>query len=128
MMLTVVVVIHIVVCISICIIVLMQRGKGAEVGAVFGGSSQTVFGASGAGGALVRVTAMLAAIFFLTSIFLAYASTKRATGSIFEGSVRVPTRSAPAGKTSVPAAPPLTGAPPAATHPSAPSQAPSQNK
>jgi len=51
-MVTVVVVIHVVVCISLCIIVLMQRGKGAEVGAVFGGSSQTVFGASGAGGAL----------------------------------------------------------------------------
>jgi len=126
-MVTVVVVIHIIVCISICIIVLMQRGKGAEVGAVFGGSSQTVFGASGAGGALVKITAILAATFFLTSIFLAYTSTRRVTGSIFEGRVPVPARSAPAGKTGSPAAPPLTGAP-AAAHPPAPASAPAPAK
>jgi preprotein translocase subunit SecG len=128
-MVTVVVVIHVTVCISLCIIVLMQRGKGAEVGAVFGGSSQTVFGASGAGGALVRLTAILAAVFFLTSIFLAYTSTRRATGSIFEGRVPVPARSAPAGKIGVPTAPPLTGTP-AGAHPPASSSAPApvQNK
>ena len=68
-----------------CIVILLQQGKGAEVGAVFGGSSQTVFGASGAGDVLIKTTAALAAIFFPTSIFLAYASTQRVTGSIFEG-------------------------------------------
>jgi len=107
-MVTIVVVIHIVVCVSLVIVILLQQGKGAEVGAVFGGSSQTVFGATGAGGVLVKLTAGLATVFFLTSIFLAYSSTQRATGSIFEGNVAVPAR--PIGKTppvsrSLPAAP-----------------------
>lgn len=67
-----------------CIIILLQQGKGADIGAVFGGSSQTVFGASGAGNALTKATWLLAAIFFSTSIFLAYASARRVTGSIFD--------------------------------------------
>ena len=66
-----------------CIIILLQQGKGAEVGAVFGGSSQTVFGASGAGNALTKATWALAIIFFASSIFLALASARRVTGSIF---------------------------------------------
>ena len=70
------------------IIVLLQQGKGADVGAVFGGSSQTVFGASGAGNVLTKVTWALPLLFFATSIFLAYASTRHITGSIFEGRVR----------------------------------------
>ena len=69
-----------------CIIILLQQGKGAEVGAVFGGSSQTVFGASGAGNALTKATWALAIIFFTTSIFLALASARRVTGSIFDSS------------------------------------------
>jgi len=84
-MVTVVVSIHVIVCVAMCIIILLQQGKGAEVGAVFGGSSQTVFGASGAGNALTKATWALAIIFFASSIFLALASTRRVTGSIFEG-------------------------------------------
>jgi len=103
-MVAAVVAIHVIVCISLIIVVLLQQGKGAEVGAVFGGSSQTVFGATGAGGVLVKLTAGLAAVFFLTSLFLAYASTKRITGSIFEGSVTVPAATKPVGKTGAPAA------------------------
>src|SRR5258708_7817383 len=83
-MYTVVIVIHDAVCISLCIAVLLQQGKGADIGAVFGGSSQTVFGASGAGNALTKATWALAAIFFATSIFLALASARRVTGSIFD--------------------------------------------
>jgi len=75
----------VVVCVSLCIVILIQQGKGADVGAVFGGSSQTVFGSSGAGNFLTRLTAGLAVVFFATSIFLAYSSTRRVTGSIFEG-------------------------------------------
>ncbi len=82
-MISLVMALHIVICISLVIIVLLQQGKGAEVGAVFGGSSQTVFGASGAGNVLTRVTAGLATLFFATSMYLAYMSTQRATGSIF---------------------------------------------
>jgi preprotein translocase subunit SecG len=82
-MVTIVVAIHVVICLALVIVILLQQGKGAEIGAVFGGSSQTVFGASGAGNALTKATWAMAAMFFATSIFLAYASTRRFTGSIF---------------------------------------------
>ncbi|MBV8774904.1 MAG: preprotein translocase subunit SecG [Deltaproteobacteria bacterium] len=84
-MIAAVVAIHIVVCITMVIVVLLQQGKGADVGAVFGGSSSTVFGASGAGNFLTKITWVCAVIFFSTSILLAYASTRRVSGSIFEG-------------------------------------------
>jgi preprotein translocase subunit SecG len=121
-MVSIVISIHIVVCVAMCIIILLQQGKGAEVGAVFGGSSQTVFGASGAGNALTKATWALAIIFFASSIFLALASSRRVTGSIFEGH---PFSSMPAGsvmpaskqapKNANPAAPA-----PAAANPAAP--------
>ncbi len=119
-----VVAIHVIVCISLIVIILLQQGKGAEVGAVFGGSSSTVFGATGAAGVLVKLTAVLAAVFFLTSLFLAYASTKRITGSIFEGNVTVPAATQPAGKTGalpapagLPAAPKIPASAPAVPAP-----------
>ena len=83
-MVSIVVSIHVIVCVAMCIIILLQQGKGAEVGAVFGGSSQTVFGASGAGNALTKATWGLAIVFFASSIFLALASARRVTGSIFD--------------------------------------------
>ena len=109
-MISVVISIHIIVCIAMCIIILLQQGKGADVGAVFGGSSQTVFGASGAGNALTKTTWLLAAIFFSTSIFLAYASARRVTGSIFDrpfssGPVSVMPATKPMPKNVVPVAP-----------------------
>ncbi len=82
-MVTIVVAIHVMICLALIIVILLQQGKGAEIGAVFGGSSQTVFGASGAGNVLTKTTWAMAAMFFATSIFLAYASTRRFTGSIF---------------------------------------------
>ena len=94
-MVSIVVSIHVIVCVAMCIIILLQQGKGAEVGAVFGGSSQTVFGASGAGNALTKATWALAIIFFASSIFLALASARRVTGSIFDH----PFSSAPASVT-----------------------------
>ena len=84
-MASVVITIHVLVSIALVIIILLQHGKGADVGAVFGGSSQTLFGAGGAGNALTKATVLLATIFFMTSLFLAYASTRRVTGSIFSG-------------------------------------------
>jgi preprotein translocase subunit SecG len=103
-MIALVVVVHILVCLTLIGVVLLQQGKGADVGAVFGGSSQTVFGASGAGNLLTKVTGVCAVIFFATSIVLAYSSTRRATGSIFEG-VRVPVRSLPPGNVGAPIMP-----------------------
>jgi preprotein translocase subunit SecG len=91
-MIAAVVAVHIVVCITMVIIVLLQQGKGADVGAVFGGSSSTLFGASGAGNFLTKITWACAVLFFSTSIFLAYASTRRVTGSIFEGRGVVPSQ------------------------------------
>jgi preprotein translocase subunit SecG len=85
MYVSIVIAIHIVVCVVLVVIILLQQGKGADVGAVFGGSSSTVFGASGAGNALTKTTWALAVAFFATSIFLAYSSTERVTGSIFTG-------------------------------------------
>ncbi len=82
-MVTIVVGIHVTICLALIIVILLQQGKGAEIGAVFGGSSQTVFGASGAGNVMTKATWAMAVMFFATSIFLAYASTRRFTGSIF---------------------------------------------
>jgi len=121
-MITAVIVVHIIVCIALTIIVLLQQGKGADVGAVFGGSSQTVFGAGGASSPLFKLTWTFALLFGLTSLFLAFSSTQRVTGSIFEGRrVPVPVHSptgaplnsipmAPGG--SAPASKPLLPAPP----------------
>jgi len=83
-MIAIVVGLHVVICIALIVVILLQQGKGAEIGAVFGGSSQTVFGATGAGNVLTKTTWTMAAIFFATSIFLAYTSTRRVTGSIFQ--------------------------------------------
>src|SRR5882757_5846794 len=120
-MLTAVVTIHVIVCVALCITILLQHGKGADIGAVFGGSSQTVFGAGGAGNALTKATWSLAAIFFATSIFLALSSARRVTGSIFDRPFSSPASSsvmppvkAPANSAPVSAAPAVAPAAPAA--------------
>ncbi len=104
-MVSIVVVVHIVVCIALCIAVLLQQGKGADIGAVFGGSSQTVFGSSGAGNILTKLTAGLAVVFFSTSLFLAYSSTRRFTGSIMPLKRAPVTVPAPPARMPQPAAP-----------------------
>lgn len=61
-------------------LVLMQHGKGADAGAAFGsGASQTVFGSQGSGSFLTRLTAVIATLFFLTSMALAYFATQGTT-------------------------------------------------
>lgn len=112
-MIAIVVAVHIIVCIAMVIVVLLQQGKGAEVGAVFGGSSSTVFGASGAGNLLTKITWGCGVLFFSTSIFLAYTSTRRVTGSIFEGRGGLPSQTTPSSK----------GAPASGTHPAVPAPA-----
>ncbi len=62
-------------------VVLLQSGKGAEIGAAFGGSSQTVFGSRGPGTFLSKATAWAATIFMLTSLSLAILSKQAVTGS-----------------------------------------------
>ncbi len=91
-------VVHICVSIFLILIVLLQQGKGADVGATFGGGSNTLFGASGADSLLSKVTTYSALIFMCTSVFLA-SSVKHRTinrGEIFQNLPATSSTSAPA--------------------------------
>lgn len=75
---TALLVIHILITISLIGLILIQRGKGADIGAAFGsGASNTVFGSQGSASFLTRTTAILATLFFITSLSLAYFSTQK---------------------------------------------------
>lgn len=70
---TLVWIVHIVVAVAVIALVLLQHGKGADMGAAFGGgSSGSLFGSTGSANFLSRTTAVLATLFFLTSLTLAY--------------------------------------------------------
>jgi preprotein translocase subunit SecG len=70
------IIIHIIVCLFLIAVVLLQSGKGAEIGAAFGGSSQTLFGSRGAASFLSKMTTIAAVVFMLTSLTLAIVTTK----------------------------------------------------
>ena len=75
---TIITVIHVLLAAALIALVLFQRGKGAEAGAAFGaGASGTVFGAKGSSSFLTRTTGVLAALFFVTSLSLAYLGSRR---------------------------------------------------
>lgn len=85
--LTLVLVVHVVAALGIIGLVLLQHGKGADMGAAFGGgSSGSLFGATGSANFLSRATAVLATVFFLTSLGLAYLATHkpRESGGVME--------------------------------------------
>jgi len=116
---------HILACSVLVLVVLLQQGKGADMGAVFGGSSSTVFGSSGAGSFLTRLTTAAAAIFMLTSLTLTYVASHRLSSSIFDTSLpQPPPIAAPPAQNEPSAAQPATGA--AASNPAnvAPGKAP----
>jgi preprotein translocase subunit SecG len=69
---TLIIIVHILVCVALILIVLLQTGKGASMGAAFGGSSQTIFGSSGASTFLTKLTTAVAVIFMFTSLLLAF--------------------------------------------------------
>jgi preprotein translocase subunit SecG len=74
---TIILAIHILVCVALIMVILLQAGKGADIGAVFGGgSSNTVFGSTGATPFLSKVTIAAAVLFMVTSIILTYFSGK----------------------------------------------------
>lgn len=76
---TLIVIVHVLASLGVIGLVLLQQGKGADAGAAFGsGASATVFGARGSGSFLTRTTAILATVFFLTSLSLAYFSGRSA--------------------------------------------------
>ncbi len=72
---------HIVVAVFLIMVVLLQTGKGAEMGASFGGASNTVFGSSGPANFLAKLTTVAAVIFMITSLSLAYIGMRRAPSS-----------------------------------------------
>ena len=76
-MYTAVVILHLVVCLFLIFIILIQSSKGAEMGAAFGGSSQTLFGSRGAATFLSKLTTAAAILFMITSLSLAIYSVKR---------------------------------------------------
>ncbi len=96
-------IIHVLVCIFLIIIVLLQRGKGASMGAAFGGSSQTLFGSAGPGTLLGKMTTAVAVVFMLTSLWLAYFAVHKGR-SIMQGSAPAPVEQ-PAPAPAVPPAP-----------------------
>lgn len=77
--------IHVLVCFALILIVLLQRGKGASMGAVFGGSSQAVFGSAGATSFLHKITTISAIVFMLTSLGLSFLMSTAPTSSVMEG-------------------------------------------
>ena len=84
---TVVLIAHTIIALLIIVLVLLQRGKGADAGAAFGsGSSGTVFGARGSSNFFSRATAIMATVFFASSLGLAYLSSQQAgtTDSLLE--------------------------------------------
>jgi preprotein translocase subunit SecG len=117
MLTTLIVIVHVLVCFFLIFIVLIQSGKGAELGAAFGGSSQTLFGARGAATIFSKLTTGAAIVFMLTSLLLAVVTSKG-------GSVVRQTAPATSGQKSIPQQGPVGG--PVQGTPVAPSQQPAQ--
>jgi preprotein translocase subunit SecG len=105
---TVLLIVHVLVAAGVIGLVLLQHGKGADMGAAFGsGSAGSLFGASGSANFLSRTTAVLTAVFFVTSLALTYVSANRVEG-------RSAVLGQPARQEAQPAATPAPEAPPAA--------------
>ena len=95
---TIIIIVHVIVSLALICIVLLQHGKGAGIGAAFGGSSQTVFGSTGAAPFLAKLTAAAAILFMLTSLGLTFLGRQK-EASVMQGAGK------PAATQSAPAAP-----------------------
>jgi len=114
-MYTLIVILHVIVSVALILVILLQTGKGSDIGAVFGGgSSQTLFGSTGPTSFLSKLTAGAAIIFMLTSLFLAYFSGTGGTRSIMKSGGAPPGQASPAPPAGMPAAPAGVPAMPAA--------------
>lgn len=92
---SIIVIVHLLVAIAVIVLVLIQHGKGADMGASFGGgASNTVFGSQGSANFLSRTTAVLVAVFFITSIGLAYYAKSKSSASLFDRTAPVATQPA----------------------------------
>lgn len=105
MLSTTITILHIVACIFLVVVVLLQTGKGTDVNAVFGGSSQTIFGSSGAGNFLTRLTTATAAVFMATSLYLTYGAARQTKTSIFDDAPSTPAVTTPTTPEQAPATP-----------------------
>lgn len=89
-------IVHVLGCLALIMIVLLQTGKGADIGAVFGaGSSQTVFGSQGGGSVMGKITTAVAIIFMLTSLGLNVFTGPRLSKSIMDEVATPATQSQP---------------------------------
>jgi preprotein translocase subunit SecG len=126
-MIIIVTVVHVIASIGLILVVLLQQGKGAEMGAVFGGSSATLFGSSGAGNFLTRLTTGMAIVFMITSLTLGYFAGRRPSSTIFDN--RTPSaapRTAPGSSLPVNPQSGKASSTPAAKNPTLPQGAPQQ--
>jgi preprotein translocase subunit SecG len=111
-------VLHLLICLSLVAVVLVQSGKGGGLaGGAFGGSAQTVFGGRGATDFITRATMVLGAAFFLTSLALAKMSSSPGTGarSLIQEQARKSAATAPAQAPTTPGTAPTGGTAPAPT-------------
>jgi preprotein translocase subunit SecG len=106
-MITLITIIHILVCFFIIVVVLLQSGTSGDISAAFGGQgSQTAFGPRGAASALSRATTYSAVAFLVTSITLSvYASRRTGPSSVLQGIKSQPTKTQPAQTPAAPATP-----------------------
>lgn len=124
-MTTILIVIHVIVSLFLICIVLLQHGKGADIGATFGGSSQSLFGTEGPLPLLNKITTAAAVVFMTTSVTLAYISAHKSSGSVMSKMpvAQEQTQGAPERTTTAP--PPVmptteTAAPPQSNAPATP--------
>ena len=107
-MTTLLIIIHVLVALFLIGIVLLQHGKGADIGATFGGSSQSLLGTEGAVPLLNKITTLAAIVFMGTSISLAYISANKSTGTVMsdvpaqQATVPAPAPAADTGPVTIP--------------------------
>jgi preprotein translocase subunit SecG len=116
-----VLIIHVVACLALILVVLLQAGKGASMGAAFGGSSQTVFGSTGATPFLAKLTTIVAVLFMLTSLGLAIFANKGGMPSVMQETAP-PAQTAPAAPAGTEGKAPATQSAPAAPADKAPAE------
>ncbi len=124
-MFTFILIIHLIVSIFLILIVLVQGGKGAELGAAFGGSSQTLFGARGAATIFGKLTTIAAVIFMLTSLSLAIMAAGKASSVVGRSPVATE-RQRPMPRVPGPVSGPVQGAPSQPSQPAAPAAPPTR--
>ncbi len=89
-MLGFVIFLHVIACITIVMIVLLQTGKGSEMGAVFGSASSSVFGPTGPASILTKITVVAAVVFMITSMYLTYSFSQRSVKTIVPSTKTAP--------------------------------------